>query len=165
MELRGLNLQFNIQSRLAIFSKWSTIHITGFLGKVFESAAADKWPEVTRRITWSWWPSPSVFAYCKRSKTGGVEGLGTRLAPTLPPYARGLVLRLIICCAFVWDLCVRTYHVRNNYVTYIVAMRPCFSRIRQFRWLLCVVTMSSVATMSSLAQLRVRDGYWEAEAT
>jgi len=30
----------------------------GFLGKVFESAAADKWPDVTRRITqritWSW---------------------------------------------------------------------------------------------------------------
>ena len=26
-ELRGLSLQFNIQSRLAIFSKWSTIHI------------------------------------------------------------------------------------------------------------------------------------------
>jgi len=24
-------------------------------------------------------PSPSIFAYCKRSKTGGVEGLGTRL--------------------------------------------------------------------------------------
>jgi len=24
-------------------------------------------------------PSSSVFAYCKRSKTGGVEGLGTRL--------------------------------------------------------------------------------------
>ena len=24
-------------------------------------------------------PSPSVFAYWKRSKTGGVEGLGTRL--------------------------------------------------------------------------------------
>ena len=24
-------------------------------------------------------PSPSVFAYCKRSKTGGVEGLETRL--------------------------------------------------------------------------------------
>ena len=24
-------------------------------------------------------PSPSVFANCKRSKTGGVEGLGTRL--------------------------------------------------------------------------------------
>ena len=30
-------------------------------------------------------------------------------------------------------MCVRTYHVRNNYVTYIVAMRPCFSRLRQFR--------------------------------
>jgi len=26
-------------------------------------------------------PSRSVFAYCKRSKTGGVEGLGTRLVP------------------------------------------------------------------------------------
>jgi len=26
----------------------------GFLGEFFESAAADKWPEVTRRITWSW---------------------------------------------------------------------------------------------------------------
>jgi len=25
--------------------KWSTIHITGFPGEVFESAAADKWPE------------------------------------------------------------------------------------------------------------------------
>ena len=24
-------------------------------------------------------PSPSVFAYCKRSKTGAGEGLGTRL--------------------------------------------------------------------------------------
>ena len=24
-------------------------------------------------------PSPSVFAYCKRSKTGGGKGLGTRL--------------------------------------------------------------------------------------
>jgi len=24
-------------------------------------------------------PSPSVFAYCKQSKTGGVEGLGMRL--------------------------------------------------------------------------------------
>jgi len=24
-------------------------------------------------------PSPSVIAYCKRSKTGGVEGLGMRL--------------------------------------------------------------------------------------
>jgi len=23
--------------------------------------------------------SPSVFAYCKRSKTGAIEGLGTRL--------------------------------------------------------------------------------------
>jgi len=63
-------------------------------------------------------------------------------------------------------LCVRTYHVHNNYVTYIVAMRPCLSRLRQFRRLLCVATMNSVATiLSSLAQLRVRDRYREAEAT
>ena len=35
-------------------------------------------------------------------------------------------------------MCVRTYHVRNNYVTYIVAMRPYLSR------LLCVAAMSSL---------------------
>ena len=52
-------------------------------------------------------------------------------------------------------MCVRTYHVRNNYVTYIVAMRPYLSR----PWLLCV------AAMSRLPQLRLRDGYREAEAT
>jgi len=45
------------------------------------------------------------------------------------------------------------HHVRNSYVTYIVAMQPYLSRLRQFRWLLCV------ATVSSLAQLRVQDGY------
>ena len=44
---------------------------------------------------------------------------------------------------------VRTYHVCNNYIMYIVAMRPCFSGLRQFRRLLCV------AIMGSLAQLRV----------
>ena len=47
-----------------------------------------------------------------------------------------------------------TYHMRNNYVTYIAAMRPYFSRLR----LLCI------AAMSSLPQLRLRDGYREAEA-
>jgi len=56
-------------------------------------------------------------------------------------------------------MCVRTYDVRNNYVTYIVAMRRYFSRLWQFRRLLCV------AAMSSLPQLRLRDGYQEAEAT
>ena len=55
-------------------------------------------------------------------------------------------------------MCIRTYHVRNNYITYIVAMQPYFSRLRQFRWLLCV------AAMSSLPQLRLQDGYREAEA-
>ena len=57
------------------------------------------------------------------------------------------------------SLCVLSYHVCNNYVTYIFAMRPCFSWLWQFRQLLCV------AAMSSLAQLWVQDGYWEAEAT
>ena len=34
--------------------------------------------------------------------------------------------------------------MRNNYVTYIVAMQPYFSQIRQFRQLLCVAIMSSL---------------------
>jgi len=59
-----------------------------------------------------------------------------------------LVLRLLcgfrVCMYIYICMCVRTYHVRNNYVTYIVAMRPYFSR------LLCV------AAMSSLPQLRLR---------
>ena len=38
----------------------------------FDGHAVDHVMKFTR-------PSPSVFAYCKRSKTGGVEGLGTRL--------------------------------------------------------------------------------------
>jgi len=29
-------------------------------------------------------------------------------------------------------LCVRTYHVRNNYIMHIVAMRPYLSQLRQF---------------------------------
>ena len=44
-------------------------------------------------------------------------------------------------------MCVRTYHVRNNYITYIVAMRP-YSRLRQFRRLLCVAAMSSLPQLS-----------------
>jgi len=72
-----------------------------------------------------------------------------------------LVLKLLCVFHICWYiyiyiyicLCVRTYHVRNNYVTYIVAMRPYFSQLRQFRQLLCV------AAMSSLPQLRDRDGY------
>ena len=56
-------------------------------------------------------------------------------------------------------LCVRTYHVRDNYVTYIVAMRPYFSQPWQLRRLFYV------AAMSSLPQLRLQDGYQEAEAT
>jgi len=38
----------------------------------FDSHAADHVMKFPR-------PSPSVFAYCKRSKNGGVEGLATRL--------------------------------------------------------------------------------------
>ena len=43
------------------------------------------------------------------------------------------------------SLCVPTYHVHNNYVTYIVDMRPYFSLLQQFRQLLCVATRSSLA--------------------
>ena len=71
-----------------------------------------------------------------------------------------LVLRLLLPFLRLYIyMCIRTYHVRNNYVRYIVAMRPYFSRLQQFRQLLCV------AAMSSLPQLRLRDGYREAEAT
>ena len=56
-------------------------------------------------------------------------------------------------------LCIPTYHARNSYVMCIASMQPYFSQLRQFRRLLCV------AAMSSLAQLRVWDGYGEAEAT
>jgi len=81
------------------------------------------------------------------------------------PAARGAcgrpVLRLLRrfrVCIYIY-MCVRTYHVRKNYVTYIVAMRPYFSRLRQLRRLLCV------PAMSSLSQLRLGHGYREAEAT
>ena len=44
-------------------------------------------------------------------------------------------------------LCICTYHMHNIYVTYIVAMRPNFSRLQQFRQLLCVATMGSLAQL------------------
>jgi len=73
--------------------------------------------------------------------------------------ARGrLVLRLLCGFRVCMCMCICTYHVRNNDVTYIVAMRS-NTRLRQFRWLLCV------AGTSGLPQLRLRDGYREAEAT
>jgi len=69
------------------------------------------------------------------------------------------LLRIFRVCLYVYIyLCVRTYHTHNNYVTYIVAMRPYFSWHWQFRRLLCV------GIMSSLVQLWVWDWYWEAEA-
>jgi len=47
-----------------------------------------------------------------------------------PCFTRGrLVLRLL--CFFHISLCVLTDHVHNNYVMYIVVMRPYFSRLRQ----------------------------------
>ena len=53
----------------------------------------------------------------------------------------------LITCAIITSCSLHCYHV------------TLLSRLRQLRRLLCV------ATTSSLAQLRVRDGYWEAEAT
>ena len=45
-----------------------------------------------------------------------------------------LVLRSLCTfrvCLYIY-LCVRTYHVCNNYVTRIVAMQPYLSQLRQF---------------------------------
>ena len=42
-----------------------------------DACAADHMVRFTR-------PSPSAFAYCKRSKTGAGEGLGTRLGGSAP---------------------------------------------------------------------------------
>jgi len=39
----------------------------------------------------------------------------------------------LFCVCWYILICVSAHHVRNNYVTYIVAMRPCSSRLRQFR--------------------------------
>ena len=68
-----------------------------------------------------------------------------------------LVLRLLYVfqvCLFVgWfvTLCILTYHVRNNYITHIVALQLCFS------WLWTAGLSTGVATVSSLAQLQVWD--------
>jgi len=55
-------------------------------------------------------------------------------------------------------LCIPTYHMYSNYIMCIVAMPFYFSQLRQFGWLLYV------ATMNSLAQIRVWDRYIEGEA-
>jgi len=56
-----------------------------------------------------------------------------------------LVLRLLcvfnVCIYNIYYLCIPTDHVRNNYITYIVAMRPYFNQRQQFRRLLCVATI------------------------
>ena len=51
-------------------------------------------------------------------------------------------------------ICASQRIVCDNYIIYIVAMQPYFSQLWQFRQLLCV------ATMSSLAQLRLASSRW-----
>jgi len=65
-----------------------------------------------------------------------------------------LVLRLPYIFRVCWFVCVCvcTHHVHNNYITYIVAMWLCFSRLQIW----ADVAQSSTATSSR---------YWEAEAT
>jgi len=62
-------------------------------------------------------------------------------------FTRGQLVLRSLCgfriCIYIY-MCVHTYHVHNNYVTYIVAMRPYFSQLRQFRRLFCVAAMSSL---------------------
>jgi len=40
-------------------------------------------------------PSPSVFGYCRQSKTGGIEGLGMR--PQLPPWFSKITIIDMFC--------------------------------------------------------------------
>ena len=61
-----------------------------------------------------------------------------------------LLCRFCVCIS----VCPHLSHVQL-----LSTLLPCFSRLRQFRRLLCI------AAMSSLPQLRLRDGYREAEAT
>ena len=66
--------------------------------------------------------------------------------PNLSFFTTGLRLLYVfhICLFVCWS--VRpTYHMHHNYITYIVAMRLYFTRLQQFRRLLCVTTMSSLA--------------------
>jgi len=100
------------------------------------------------------------MVYCTPEMQAHIQFLPAGRAQSARPAGPKITLqfsRLYICISVY--LCVRTYHVRDNYVTYIAAMRPYFSRPRQLRRLLYV------AAMSSLPQLRLRDGYREAEAT
>ena len=79
--------------------------------------------------------SPSLLELCHFLPAGRT----LRARPAGPKITlRFLRLYIYIC------MCVHTYHVHNNYVTYIVAMQPYFSRLRQFRRLLCVAAMSSL---------------------
>ena len=57
-------------------------------------------------------------------------------------YARAPLVTLCFLHLFVSmyvSLGFPTYHMCNNYITYIVAMRPYFSWLREFRRLLCIV--------------------------
>ena len=66
-----------------------------------------------------------------------ISGLTQSVQPSGPKIALGFPC---LYCIYL-GLCVPTYHMHNNYVTYIVAMRVYFNQIWQFGWLLCVATM------------------------
>ena len=108
------------------------------------------------------WQLLLILLICKLLVTMVIE------SPLLPFYrpatcfVLGWQVQWLLCLFCVWllvcwsvDLCVPTYHMHNNYVTYIVAMQLYFSQLRQ---------LLSVATMCSPALLWVWDGYQEAEA-
>ena len=54
-----------------------------------------------------------------------------------------------------YSMCIPTYHVHKNYITYTVATWPLFSWLRQFRRVICVA-MSSLGFTSSRWILRSR---------
>ena len=85
---------------------------------------------------------------------GMFEGLAGIYQPAVHKMRGLLVPRLLyIFCIF-----LSVYHVRNNYVTYVVAMQ--LSRL----WMAALSTGVCVATMSNPAQ-KMSSRYREAEAT
>ena len=97
-----------------------------------DACAADHVVRFTR-------PSPSVFAYCKRSKTGAGEGLGTRL-----------VKRAIYLHSFVtrnWDSKTRK-HVTVEYL-HVIQMEPLFTVLSERQGQSSVQCCISLCTQQS----------------
>ena len=94
---------------------------------------------------WRWVSGQFLSRSNQRQVLGRLEQQLEQAAMLLPAghvlhtQLAGPKITLLFLCLFV---CVSTLIM---YITYIVAMRPYFSQLWQFRRLLCVATMSSLA--------------------